>query len=170
MTGRDADDAQDAPAGFVRLPAVGGFDATCGPLWIKTDGERLVGGFRVEDRHCNPIGICHGGRLATFCDVHMAIAAQFEHDLPTLILPTISLSLDYLGPTANGAWVEARAEIAKITRGMVFVSELVTADGEPVVRAHGIFRKPSADAAEVAATQRTGARLRSLLGRAAPPT
>ncbi len=165
MSGHEAD---GVPPGFVRFPAAGGFDETCGPLWIKAEGDRLVGGFRVEDRHCNPLGICHGGRLATFCDLHMAIAAQFANDFPSLILPTINLSLDYLGPTANGSWVEARPEIAKVTRGMVFVSELVMADGQPVVRAHGIFKRPSPDAAASAATRSTGAMLRNLLNRDAP--
>ncbi len=162
-----AHEAEGVPAGFVRFPVAGGFDETCGPLWIKAEGDRLVGGFRVEDRHCNPLGICHGGRLATFCDVHMAIAAQFANDFATLILPTISLSLDYLGPTANGSWVEARPEIAKVTRGMVFVSELVMADGEPVVRAHGIFKRPSADMTAGASARSTGAMLRGLLGHGA---
>ena len=164
MSGQEA---EGVPPGFVLFPVAGGFDEACGPLWIKADGDRLVGGFRVEDRHCNPLGICHGGRLASFCDVHMAIAAQFEHDFPTLILPTISLSLDYLGPTAKGSWVETRAEIAKVTRGMVFVSELVTADGQPVVRAHGIFKKPSPDAASAAPGRSTGAMLRELLSHGA---
>ena len=162
-----ANEADGVPPDFVRFPVAGGFDETCGPLWVRADGGKLVGGFRVEDRHCNPVGICHGGRLASFCDTHMAIAAQFEHDFPTFILPTISLSVDYLGPTANGSWVEARAEISKVTRGMVFVSELLMADGEPVVRAHGIFRKPSPDAAGEAPAGGTGAMLRNLLGRAA---
>ncbi len=164
MSAREAD---GAPPGFKRFPASGGFDEICGPLWIKAEGARLVGGFRVEARHCNPLGICHGGRLASFCDTHMAIAAQFEHDFATLILPTISLSVDYLAPAANGSWIEARAEIAKVTRGMVFVSELVMSDGEPVVRAHGIFKKPSPDALGSAPTRGTGAALRELLGRGA---
>ncbi len=159
-----AHEADGIPPGFVRFPAWGGFDETCGPLWIKADGDRLVGGFRVEDRHCNPLGICHGGRLASFCDTHMAVAAQFEHDFPSLILPTISLSVDYLAPAANGSWVEARAEIAKVTRGMVFVSELVMADDQPVARAHGIFKKPSPEAAADTPMRSPGASLRRLLG------
>jgi len=153
MSGREDG---DAPAGFVKLPMVGpaGFNAVCGPLWVKADGERLVGGFRVEARHCNPAGNCHGGMLATFCDV-----------LGTLILPTISLSLDYLAPTANGSWVEARAEIVKVTRGMVFANEIVMADGQPVARAHGIFKIPSQTGTAAASTIDTGAMLRAFLAR-----
>jgi uncharacterized protein (TIGR00369 family) len=159
----------DAPPGFVKLPLLenSGFGSSCGPFWIKAEGtkeaQRLVGGFRVEARHCNPARICHGGMLATFCDLHLGVAAEFQYPLGTFILPTISLSLDYLAPTPKGAWVEARAEISKVTRSMVFASETVTADGEPVVRAHGIFKIPSQS--NGAPTIDTGARLRAFLAR-----
>ena len=155
----------DPPPGFVALPTLGpaGFNVMCGPLWVRAEGEKLVAGFRVEARHCNPAGNCHGGMLATFSDVHMGLAAQFEHPLGTLILPTISLSLDYLAPTPKGSWVEATVEIVKITRGMVFTSEVMMADGQPVARAHGIFKIP-ARRDEDAPTADTGAMLRRFLG------
>ena len=155
-----------APAGFVELPLIGsaGFNALCGPLWVRADGDRLIGGFRVEARHCNPMGNCHGGMLATFCDVHMAIAAQFAHEMQTLILPTISLTLDYLAPTLLGTWVEAVPEIVKVTRGMVFANEILTVDGQPVVRASGIFKIPSVRTEPGAEPPvNTGARLRAFL-------
>ena len=159
-------ETREAPPGFVELPILGpaGFNAICGPLWVRAEGAKLVAGFRVETRHCNPAGNCHGGMLATFCDVHMGLAAQFEHTLGTLILPTISLSLDYLAPTPKGAWVEATAEILKVTRGMVFTSEVVMADGQPVARAHGIFKIPGRGG-EDAPVADTGAMLRKFLHR-----
>ena len=95
----------------------------------------------------------------------MALAAQYANEFATLILPTISLSVDYLAPVANGSWIEARPEIAKVTRGMVFVSELLTADGEPAVRAHGIFKRPPTEPTSPTQERSTGAALRDLLTR-----
>ena len=159
-------EARDAPPGFVELPMLGpaGFNAMCGPLWVRAEGGKLVAGFCVEARHCNPAGNCHGGMLATFSDVHMGLAAQFEHTLGTPILPTISLSLDYLAPTPKGSWVEATAEIVKVTRGMVFASEVMMADGQPVARANGIFKIPTRRG-EDAPGPDTGAMLRKFLDR-----
>ena len=130
------------PEGFVPLPRFGDDDfyVLCGPLWVKADGDTLLGGFRVERRHLNPGGNCHGGMLATFIDVHLGLAAMFARPTGAQILPTISLSLDYLAPTLLGAWVEARPEIDRITRGTAFVTALLRADGEPVARARGIFK------------------------------
>ena len=160
----DNETAATVPDGFVQFPGRDGFGMLCGPFWMKAEGEILVGGFRVEERHCNPAGICHGGMLATFCDLLLAVGAQFRGHLPTLILPTINLSLDYLAPTPKGAWVEVRPEVSKVTRGMVFASGTATVDGDPVVRAHGIFKIPSADSPLGGAARRnTGARLRALL-------
>jgi len=156
------------PTGFVELPSVGpaGFNTLCGPIWIKAESDSLVGGFRVEQRHCNPSGNCHGGMIATFCDLHLAMAAIFQARLAVFLIPTINLSVDYLAPTLIGAWVEARAEIAKITRGMVFVNEIVMADGEPVARANAIYKIPSADITREGITPRdTGAFLREWLQR-----
>ena len=154
-----------APPGFVELPILGpaGFNTICGPLWVRAEGVKLIAGFRVEAWHCNPAGNCHGGMLATFCDVHMGLAAQFEHPLGAMILPTVSLSLDYLAPTPKGAWVEASAEIVKVTRSMVFASEVVMADGEPVARAHGIFKIPTRGGGDPSEAD-LGAMLRKLLG------
>jgi uncharacterized protein (TIGR00369 family) len=159
------DEIEDVPPGFVKLPlpAEDRFDRACGPFWAKAEGDRMVGGFRVLARHCNPAGICHGGMLATFCDMHLGLAAQFQCALGTFVLPTISLSLDYLAPTPMGAWVEARAEINKVTRGMVFAAETVMADGEPVARAHGIFKIPSPNGDFAVPAIDTGARLRAFL-------
>ena len=160
-------ETDDPAPGFVELPALGpaGFTALCGPLWVRAEDGKLVGGFRVRGRHCNPVGNCHGGMLATFCDVHMGLAAQFEQSLGTLILPTISLSLDYLAPTPKGSWVEARVQVVKVTRGMVFADEIMMADGQPVARAHAIFKIPSRGSAPAdTPILDTGTMLRKFLG------
>ncbi len=154
-----------APPGFIELAMGGeaGFNELCGPLWVRAEGNRLIGGFRVERRHCNPMGNCHGGMLATFADVHMVVASQFAHELPSLGLPTISLALDYLAPTLLGAWVEAVPEIVKVTRGMVFANEILTVDGQPVARASGIFKISNKVEPGSAPVLNAGGRLRALL-------
>jgi acyl-coenzyme A thioesterase PaaI-like protein len=55
-------------------------------------------------------------------------------------LPTISLQVDYLGPSPLGAWVQGEGEILRTTRNMLFAQGLVTADGAPVLRVSGIFK------------------------------
>ncbi len=110
-----------------------------GPLYRKRDGERLVLGLRVERRHCNPLLICHGGMLSTFVDMAMAYAIHYQAKLAHFV-PTINLTTDFLGPAPEGAWIEARTDILKQTRNLVFAQCLVSTEGKNVARASGVFK------------------------------
>ncbi|MDZ7592656.1 MAG: PaaI family thioesterase [Rubrivivax sp.] len=89
--------------------------AANGPLYLLHEGAAVKVGLRVEPRHCNPTGVCHGGMLASFCD---------------MLLP-LSLQLDSLAPVPLGAWVEGECEVLKATRPMVFAQGLARAEVAP---------------------------------------
>lgn len=131
---------QDIPDGWGRLPFDSGFIGVNGPLYARHDGEALRLGFRVEERHCNPMGMCHGGWLASFADMQLPFAARAQGGLAMHFLPTISLSVDYLAPAKLGAWVEGRTEVLKRTKRLVFAQMTATADGEICLRADGTFK------------------------------
>jgi uncharacterized protein (TIGR00369 family) len=134
----------DIPAGFAPLTLRMGFIEAVGPLYGKWADERLVLGFRVEMRHCNPGQVAHGGMMATFADMLLPIASRLQSESDMGFLPTVNLACDYLAPVPLGAWVEGRAEAVKATRNLLFAQGLATADGEPVLRANGIFKIASA--------------------------
>ena len=125
------------------LSRTDGFTAAAGPWFARDQDGRLVGGFRVLQKHVNPNGVCHGGMLATFCDVMMATACAYVGGDATPVLPTVSLSLDYLEPTPGGAWMELRTELLRRGRSMAFAQGLLTVDGRPTVRANGVFSIPA---------------------------
>jgi uncharacterized protein (TIGR00369 family) len=93
--------------------------------------------------HLNPNGVCHGGMLASFCDVYLAMAGIYAADIAHVMAPTVGLALDFLGPTPADAWVEGRAELLRAGRSVVVVQGLLSVDGRPVVRANGSFAIPS---------------------------
>ena len=129
------------PPGFVALAMGDGFMGINGPLWLRHEGPLLLIGFRVEARHCNPMGNCHGGMLASFSDMLLPLSIhRTSPEIGFKFLPTISLQLDYLAPAPLGCWVQGEAEVLRVTRSLVFVQGLVTADGEPAVRISGIFK------------------------------
>jgi uncharacterized protein (TIGR00369 family) len=131
----------DIPEGFKPRRFGDGFIAANGPLYVKKLDSGILLGFRVEPRHCNPMGICHGGMIATFCDMLLPISAHsLSHDLGRRFLPTISLQVDYLAPSKRGAWVQGQAQLLRSTRSMVFMQGLVHADGEAVARVSGVFK------------------------------
>ena len=129
------------PEGFKLRRWGDGFIGVNGPLYLKKLNPGVLLGFRVEQRHCNPMGICHGGMIATFCDMLLPISAHYlSSDIGRRFLPTISLQVDYLAPSPLGAWVQGEAQLLRITRSLVFMQGLVSADGETVARVSGVFK------------------------------
>jgi uncharacterized protein (TIGR00369 family) len=129
------------PEGFRPLAFNMGFLEHSGPLYGKWDGDRLLMGFRVELRHCNPGQVAHGGMLATFADMLLPMASRFQSQQDMGFMPTINLTCDFMAPAKLGAWVEGRADPIRITKGLIFAQGTATADGEPCLRANGIFKR-----------------------------
>jgi len=131
----------DLPPGFVPLEIGGDYVGINGPLYIRHEGDLVLLGFRVEKRHTNLLGTCHGGMLATFCDMLLPITVHRKSaEVGLRFLPTINLQIDYLAPAQLGMWIEGEAQVLRVTRTLVFVQALVTADGTPAVRTSGILK------------------------------
>lgn len=133
--------AAGIPPGFVPVTVGGAFIAANGPLHLFHEGAVVKLGFRVEPRHCNPMGVCHGGMLASFCDMLLPVSVHHKSaEVGLRFLPTVSLQIDYLAPVPLGAWVEGECEVLKVTRTMVFAQGLVRADGVAALRCSGVFK------------------------------
>ena len=134
--------ALPVPEGFEALPAAGGaFIHANGPLYLFHREGVVKLGFRVEARHCNPMGMCHGGWLASFADMLLPLSVHRKSaEVGRRFLPTVSLQVDYMAPAPLGAWVEGEADVLKVTRAMVFAQGLVTADGVAALRCSGVFK------------------------------
>lgn len=133
--------AANVPPGWSVMPFHFGFVGVNGPLYVKPDNGDLLVGFRVEERHCNPMKTAHGGMMSLFADMLMPIAARFQAEgMADKFLPTIHLGIDFLGTAPLGSWVEGRTRVGKVTRKMVFADCFATADGEPCLRANGVFK------------------------------
>lgn len=129
--------ADDVPDGYSPADLGSGFGAAFGPVWLDRARHRLA--FRVAANHANPVGLCHGGALATFADAQLiAIRAGREEGQPHT--PTISLSVDYLASAALGDWVEATVELVRETRSLIFVQSVLRVAGAPVARTSAIYR------------------------------
>ena len=132
---------KDIPAGFEPLALTGEFIGVNGPLYLKHVGDLVQVGFRVEPRHTNVLSICHGGMMATFCDMLLPLSAHRKSaEVGQRFLPTINLQVDYLAASPLGAWVQGEADVLRTTRSLLFMQGLVTADGTLVARVSGIFK------------------------------
>lgn len=121
----------------------GAFPDMAGPMFVTYDAldasEPARFGLRILDRHCNAVGVVHGGMLATFADTALAQGLLSIGDI-AFNCPTINLSVDYLGPAARGDWLESRVVVSHRTRRMAFMSATIVSGAVPVLRANGLFK------------------------------
>lgn len=135
----EGDRPEDPPPGFRRIPSGPGFNQLFGGVWARVEGPRLVVGMRVTERHINPHLTCHGGVLSTFADF-MAYAAQYESGLLHTLTPTVSTSIDFLAPAMLGDWLEARCQVLRRTRNLLFCQTLATVDDRAIFRSSTIYK------------------------------
>ena len=129
------------PEGFRRLALPpSGFVQANGPFHAKWDGREFVLGFRVEQRHCNAMGLCHGGMIATACDMLLTVGSNIQ-SAQSRFLPTVSMTCDFLAPAPLGAWIEGRVAVLRTTRNLLFASGILEIPGEgPITRASGVMK------------------------------
>ena len=133
------DDAADLapPEGFTRSLRRGPFSEHNGPIFHREVGETPVQGFRVLKRHCNGLGIVHGGMLASFVDGLLGHAVSSTAKRPGV---TIHLSLDYLAMARAGEWIEGEARVTRLTRDVAFAEARAHVGERDLVRASGVFK------------------------------
>jgi uncharacterized protein (TIGR00369 family) len=128
----------DAPDGFDPYPDQGPFLEHIGPVHVRTGGDGLVLGLRMEDRHTNHRGTIQGGLLSTFADFALgrAIEADADDDKDRA---TVSLTIDYLKPAKPGDWVETRTRVERVGGTLAFADCSLTVDGREIVRSRAVW-------------------------------
>jgi uncharacterized protein (TIGR00369 family) len=118
------------------------FSGLVGPFYARRQGNALSLGLRIEERHCNSRGTCHGGMLATLADVALgyacALAASADGQRRNFV--TVDLAIQYLASTQVGDWVQS--EVTVLTPGSRTASATghLLANGNPVARISANFR------------------------------
>ena len=116
---------------------VSAFEEASGPFFYHPIERR--GRFTVEERHCNQLGMCHGGALLTFADFSLFVIGA-EHtrtpahpERPPYL--TASLQTHFLGIVRLGSVVEASGEVMSTGRkgDMLVIRGALTVDEKPVL-------------------------------------
>jgi uncharacterized protein (TIGR00369 family) len=132
------------PDGFTQVQRGGAFVGSLGALYLKEGAPGTTVGIRVEARHLNSRGVAHGGFLATLADTAMGIAVAKTSEPPAPAI-TVNLSADFTEAAREGDWLEARVELQKLGRRLVFASCHLWAGERRILRASGIFARGKAD-------------------------
>jgi uncharacterized protein (TIGR00369 family) len=129
----------NVPDGFNLMALDGGYFVHQTPFYARLDAGVPLMGFRVDECHTNPMGVCHGGVIAALADMQV-LGAQEVAGIHDRFAPTVSLSVDYIRSAKKGSWVEMRIELLRAARTLIFTQANITADGELIARSNGIFK------------------------------
>ena len=141
-----APDVADAPPeGFERMPTFGPFHQTMGPMYFKPVDGGMTVGLRVQDKHRNRGPMMHGGMVCTLADVASHWAARHAKHPPAIMLTT-GLNVSLMGNAAPGEWVEARVQVLRAGRSIVFTDCHITCGGRAVAQASAQFQVVVKDA------------------------
>jgi uncharacterized protein (TIGR00369 family) len=132
----------DPPEGFHLANIPGPVLDINGPLHVHLEDRNLRLGLRIEERHCNSSGVCHGGILMMFADVQQGVGTMFKAE-EFNFMPTMHMSTDFAVPVRVGSWLVGETEVIRMTRNMAFSSCILSVDGVPVVRSSGVNKRTS---------------------------
>lgn len=116
-----------------------GFIGLVGPLLMGPVGGG-TGRFRFDAaaKHRNRNDVVHGGMLMTFADRAMGFTAR-QGDMSRR-QATIQFDMQFIRAARIGQTVEMECRIIRETRDLVFVEGRMTAGGEVVATARGIWK------------------------------
>ncbi len=110
-----------------------------GPFYFKTDENGAVCAFRAQARHMNSGGVMHGGCLMTFADFALfGIAHQYLEDGYGV---TASFNSEFLDGALVDEYIEARGEVLRAGRSLIFVRGLVTANERACLNFSGTIKR-----------------------------
>jgi uncharacterized protein (TIGR00369 family) len=122
------------PPGFAPAAGGAGFSRHVGPYFQGPDGAQA---FFVAERHCNGLGVIHGGMLSAFLDSVLATAAARA----TGALPiTMHLAVDFLEMGRAGHWLIGEGSLTKQAGDVAFTHGLARIGARSVARATGVFK------------------------------
>ena len=109
-----------------------------GPILERLEEGRRIFAFTADARHVNDRGVVHGGMLVTFAD--QAFGELVLDSVGRRLCATVQLNTHFIAAVQVGDLVEARGEIVRGTRSLVFMRGLLTVGERTVAAIDGIWK------------------------------
>jgi acyl-coenzyme A thioesterase 13 len=129
---------KDSAEGYSLITRLSPFNALVGPLYEKRSGDDVSIGVRIEEKHTNSRGICHGGVLATLADLSLGYAMLAKSGGKGGFV-TAHLAVDYAGAAKIGDWIESAVDIQRQGARLAFANCYLVVREKRIVRASAIF-------------------------------
>lgn len=114
-----------------------GFIETIGPIWKKMDGDQLLVGYHVSEKHLNRNRVAHGGLVMSMLDHAMAMASW--NVIGYRRQATIQFDVQLVSRSDEGDFVIIRPEVIRSTSKLIFVRALGFVGDRVIVSANGVW-------------------------------
>ncbi|MGB0907756.1 MAG: PaaI family thioesterase [Maricaulaceae bacterium] len=112
---------------------------SAGPFYFKELDGDYVSRFRAARKHMNAGGVMHGGCLMSFADFSLfAIAAE---EMEGIYGATVAFNCEFLQGPVIGDLMEARGEVLRAGKSIIFVRGIITGEGKPCLNFSGTIKK-----------------------------
>jgi uncharacterized protein (TIGR00369 family) len=115
-----------------------GFIGLVGPIWQKSNETGMRFAFLADPKHHNRRGVVHGGMIMTFADRALGMTAR--HATGNKPHATIQLDVHFVDAVQVGEFIEARAEVVRRTRSLIFMKADLVVGTRVVAAANGIWK------------------------------
>jgi len=114
------------------------FGTHVGPFYRPIEGDGSTFGFWADERHGNKRGVVHGGMLMTFAD--QAFGELVLDAIDRRQCATIQMNTHFIAAVQIGDFVEARGEIVRVTRSLIFMRGFLVVGERNVAAIDGIWK------------------------------
>ncbi len=115
-----------------------GFIGLVGPLWQRGPEDEPSFAFLAEHKHHNRRGLVQGGMLMTFADRSMGMTAWHANGRKPQA--TVQLDVHFVDAVEIGEFVEARCQVVRRTRSLIFMSATLVVGERVVATANGVWK------------------------------
>lgn len=114
-----------------------GFIELIGPVWKKMEGDQLLVGYHVTEKHLNRNRVAHGGLVMTVLDHAMAMASWVK--IGYRKQATIQFDVQLVSRSEVGDFVIIRPEVVRSARNLIFLRAQGFVGDRLIVSASGVW-------------------------------
>lgn len=115
-----------------------GFLGLVGPVWERPDGDGFRYAFLAEHKHHNRRGVVQGGMLMTFADRSMGMTCWYANERQPQA--TVQLDVHFIDAVQIGEFVEAKVQVVRRTRSLIFMAADLVVGTRVVASAKGVWK------------------------------
>jgi acyl-coenzyme A thioesterase 13 len=117
------------------------YETLIGPFCFRVaEDETAVCAFQPRPDHLNSGGAVHGGLLMSFADFAL-FSFAYKALARGVNAVTLTCNCEFIGAANLDGWVEARGEVLRETKSLLFTRGVMTQQGRTVLAFSGTLKK-----------------------------